>query len=219
MSSSTSTVPGGGCPWGSCGRIGPNPNGFWGSATYQNWVEDIWKKIATRYNGNRGGRLRPHQRALIDYNEDSDDVAQKSDYYNRLYTAVRAIDADHAIFLGAFFGLDKIAPPSTYGWTNVVYEYHPYDMPNSKDWTAQNQLVTNELGGLAAKLSNPGVPILYGEYPVLQRRRLGTVHGGTQRLAGVVVELVVQGQGLGRGRLRLLGHVLRRPQAGAGHQQ
>jgi len=77
---------------------------------------------------------------------------------------VRAIDADHAIFLGAFFGLDKIAHPSTYGWTNVVYEYHPYDMPNSKDWTAQNQLVTNELGGLAAKLSNPGVPILYGEY-------------------------------------------------------
>ncbi len=159
------TVPGGGCPWGSCGRIGPNPNGFWGSATYQNWVEDIWKKIATRYNGNpavAGYDL--INEPLIDYNEDSDDVAQKSDYYNRLYTAVRAIDADHAIFLGAFFGLDKIAPPSTYGWTNVVYEYHPYDMPNSKDWTAQNQLVTNELGGLAAKLSNPGVPILYGEY-------------------------------------------------------
>jgi hypothetical protein len=37
-------------------------------------------------------------------------------------------------------------------------------MPNSKDWTSQNQLVSNELNGLAAKLSNPGVPILYGEY-------------------------------------------------------
>ena len=159
------TVPGGGCPWGSCGRIGPNPNGFWGSATYQNWVEDIWKKIATRYNGNpavAGYDL--INEPLIDYGEDTDDVAQKSAYYDRLYDAVRAIDADHTIFLGAFFGLDKIAPPSTYGWTNVAYEYHPYDMPNSKDWTAQNQLVTNELGGLAAKLSNPGVPILYGEY-------------------------------------------------------
>lgn len=159
------TVPGGGCPWGSCGRIGPNPNGFWGSATYQNQVEDIWKKIATRYNGNpavAGYDL--INEPLIDYDEDAADVAQKSDYYDRLYDAVRAIDADHTIFLGAFFGLDKIAPPSTYGWTNVVYEYHPYDMPNSKDWTAQNQLVTNELGALPAKLSNPGVPILYGEY-------------------------------------------------------
>jgi aryl-phospho-beta-D-glucosidase BglC (GH1 family) len=159
------TVPGGGCPWGSCGRIGPNPNGFWGSATYQNWVEDIWKAIATRYNGNAGvAGYDLINEPLIDYGEDAADVAQKSDYYDRLYDAVRAIDANHTIFFGAFFGLNAIAPPSTYGWTNVAYEYHPYDMPNSKDWTAQNQLVTNELGGLAAKLSNPGVPILYGEY-------------------------------------------------------
>lgn len=159
------TAPGGGCPWGSCGRIGPNPNGFWGNATYQTWVEDIWKAIATRYQGNpavAGYDLL--NEPLIDYGEDADDVAQKSDFYDRIYDAVRAIDPDHAIFLGAFFGLDKIASPSTYGWTNVVYEYHPYDMPNSKDWTAQNQLVTNELTGLSAKLSNPGVPILYGEY-------------------------------------------------------
>ncbi|GAA1996991.1 discoidin domain-containing protein [Microbacterium pumilum] len=159
------TVPGGGCPWGSCGRIGPNPNGFWGSATYQNWVQSIWTAIATRYNGNPGvAGYDLINEPLIDYGEDADDVAQKSDYYDRLYDTVRAIDPDHTIFLGAFFGLNAIAPPSTYGWTNVVYEYHPYDMPNSKDWGAQDQLVTNELNGLPAKLSNPGVPILYGEY-------------------------------------------------------
>lgn len=159
------TVPGGGCPWGSCGRIGPNPNGFWGSSTYQDWVVDIWEEIATRYEGEpavAGYDL--INEPLIDYGEDADDVTQKSDYYDRLYDAVRAIDPDHTIFFGAFFGLNAIASPSTYGWTNVAYEYHPYDMPNSKDWTAQNQLVTNELNGLAAKLSNPGVPILYGEY-------------------------------------------------------
>lgn len=159
------TVPGGGCPWGSCGRIGPNPNGFWGNATYQDWVVGIWQAIATRYNGNAGvAGYDLINEPLIDYGEDADDVTQKSDYYDRLYDAVRAIDANHTIFLGAFFGLNAIASPSTYGWTNVVYEYHPYDMPNAKDWTAQNQLVTNEFSGLAAKLSNPGVPILYGEY-------------------------------------------------------
>ncbi len=159
------TVPGGGCPWGSCGRIGPNPNGFWGSATYQNWTEDIWKAIAARYKGNPGvAGYDLINEPLIDYGEDAQDVAQKSDVYNRLYQAVRAIDPDHTIFLGAFFGLNSIAAPSTYGWTNVAYEYHPYDMPNSKDWTAQDKLVTDELNGLPAKLSNPGVPILYGEY-------------------------------------------------------
>ena len=159
------TVPGGGCPWGSCGRIGPNPNGFWGNATYQNWVEDIWEAIATRYNGNPGvAGYDLINEPLIDYGEDADDVTQKSAYYDRLYDAVRAIDANHTIFLGAFFSVNALAHPSVYGWTNVVYEYHPYDMPNSKDWTSQNTLVTNELNGLAAKLSNPGVPMLYGEY-------------------------------------------------------
>jgi len=105
------TVPGGGCPWGSCGRIGPNPNGFWGSATSQDWVEDIWEAIATRYEGNpavAGYDL--INEPLIDYGEDAADVAQKSDYYDRLYDAVRAIDPDHTIFLGAFFGLNAIAP-------------------------------------------------------------------------------------------------------------
>jgi hypothetical protein len=159
------TVPGGGCPWGSCGRMGPNPNGFWGSATYQDWVEKIWKVMAERYRGNpavAGYDL--INEPLIDYNEDAEDVAQKSDYYDRLYDAVRAIDPDHTIFLGAFFGSDSLAAPSVYGWTNVVYEYHPYDMPNQKDWAAQNQLVTNELNALPSRLASPGVPILYGEY-------------------------------------------------------
>lgn len=159
------TVPGGDCPWGSCGKIGPNPNGFWGSSTYQGWVEGIWKAIAARYVGNpavAGYDL--INEPLIDYSEDTDDVAQKSDYYNVLYNDVRAIDADHTIFLGAFFDWTKVAMPSTYGWTNVAYELHPYDMPNSKDWTAQNTLVGDQLSSLPSKLSSPGVPVLYGEY-------------------------------------------------------
>ncbi|MEV0387192.1 discoidin domain-containing protein [Nonomuraea sp. NPDC050643] len=163
------TVPGGGCPWASCGRIGIDPNGFWGSATYQDWVQDIWEAIATRYEGDpavAGYDLinEPLLYSRSEEAEDADDVAVKSAYYDRLYDAVRAIDPDHVIVMGAFFGYDRIAPPSTYGWTNVVYELHPYDMPNAKDWAAQNQLVTNHLAGLPGLLASPGVPVLYGEY-------------------------------------------------------
>ncbi len=159
------TVPGGGCPWGSCGRVGPNPAGFWGSATDQTWVENIWKAIATRYVGNPGiAGYDLINEPLIDYGEDAADVAQKSAVYNTLYNDVRSIDANHTIFIGAFFDYNAIAAPTTYGWTNVVYELHPYDMPNAKDWTSQNKLVGNQLSSLPAKLSNPGVPVLYGEY-------------------------------------------------------
>jgi aryl-phospho-beta-D-glucosidase BglC (GH1 family) len=161
------TVPGGGCPWGSCGRIGPNPNGFWTSATYQDWVVGIWQAIATRYQGNpavAGYDL--VNEPLIDYGEDSADVTQKSAFYDRLYDAVRAIDPDHLVVMAGFVGWNVIAPPATYGWTNVMYELHPYDFPGGKDHDAQESLVQTQLTEVAAKLNDPSwsVPVLYGEY-------------------------------------------------------
>jgi Cellulase (glycosyl hydrolase family 5)/F5/8 type C domain len=158
-------VPGGGCAWGSCGRYGPNPNEFWGSATYQDWAVDIWEAMANRYKGNPGvAGYDLINEPLIDPSEDTADVKKKNDYYDRLYDAVRAIDPDHLIVLGAFLGMNAIADPSTYGWTNVMYQLHPYDMGSPKDWTAQNQLVTNELSAMPARLTDPGVPLLNGEY-------------------------------------------------------
>ncbi|MBO0982638.1 discoidin domain-containing protein [Rathayibacter sp. SD072] len=159
------TVPGGGCPWGSCGRIGPAPNGFWGNATYQDWVEDIWTAIANRYRGNpavAGYDL--INEPLIDGYEDADDLKKKNDYFDRLYDAVRAVDPDHLIVLAAFLGMDSIADPGTYGWTNVMYQLHPYDMSSPRDWNAQNRLVENELAAAPSRLADPGVPLLNGEY-------------------------------------------------------
>ncbi|WP_220136715.1 discoidin domain-containing protein [Streptomyces himalayensis] len=161
------TVPGGGCPWGSCGRIGPNLNGFWTNTTYQDWAVDIWQQMATRYKGNpavAGYDL--INEPLLDYGEDADDVNQKSQYYDRLYDAVRAIDPDHTIYIAAFFGWNNITPPATHGWTNVAYELHPYDFAGGKDWNAQNNLVETQLADVAAKQKDPNwnVPVLYGEY-------------------------------------------------------
>ncbi|MFC6084137.1 discoidin domain-containing protein [Sphaerisporangium aureirubrum] len=159
------TVPGGGCPWGSCGRAGVSPNEFWANAEYQTWVEDIWEAVATRYAGDPAvagyGLI---NEPLVDENEDADDVAKKSAYYDRLYDAVRAVDADHVIFLGAFFDHAHITPPSLHGWTNVVYELHPYDMDHPTQWEFQNQLVSDKLNDLTGLLASPGVPVLYGEY-------------------------------------------------------
>ncbi|GIH25752.1 hypothetical protein Aph01nite_40620 [Acrocarpospora phusangensis] len=161
------TVPGGGCPWASCGRVGPSPGGFWGTAAYQDWTEEIWEAIAARYEGDpavAGYDLINEPLLAID--EDAGDVTRKSAYYDRLYDAVRAIDPDHLIVMGAFFDFDRIAPPSEYGWSNVVYELHPYAMKvkEAHDWTAQNDLVTRNLDDLPGLLADPGVPVLYGEY-------------------------------------------------------
>ena len=165
------TLPGGDCPWESCGREGLNPNEFWNNSTYQDWVNNIWSAMAARYAGNpavAGYDLM--NEPLLSYNETSSDIAQKNAYYNRLYNTVRAVDPDHVIFMEAFFGWNNIAPPSTYGWTNVAYELHPYDMPDGLDWNAQNNLVQTQLADVAAKQADPtwDVPVLYGEYQLYQ---------------------------------------------------
>ncbi|MCD9023869.1 discoidin domain-containing protein [Cohnella silvisoli] len=158
-------LPGGNCPWASCGQAGQNPNGFWTNTANQDLAVSIWQGIATHFNGNpavAGYDLM--NEPLLSYNETSTEITTKSNVYDRLYDAVRAIDPDHTIFLGAFFGFDKIAAPSTYGWTNVVYEIHPYDMPNSKDWNAQNTLIMNALSQLGQYQEQWNVPVYAGEY-------------------------------------------------------
>lgn len=160
-------LPGGDCPWGSSGRFGMNPNEFWTNTTYQDWVVSIWQAIATRYNGNAAvAGYDLMNEPLLSYNEGSSEVSQKFNYYDRLYDAVRAIDTNHTIYIAAFFDWGNAYTPSTYGWTNVVYEVHPYDMPGGKDWTAQNNLVTSKIADVAAKQndSNWNVPVLLGEY-------------------------------------------------------
>lgn len=161
------TLPGGDCPWESCGREGLNPNEFWSNSTYQDWVNNIWQTMAARYAGNStvaGYDLM--NEPLLSYNEGTAEVSQKSAYYNRLYNTVRAVDPDHMIMMEAFFDFTKIDPPSTYGWTNVAYELHPYNMPAGLDHDAQLNVVQTQLAAITAKQADPNwsVPLLYGEY-------------------------------------------------------
>ncbi|WP_342373092.1 discoidin domain-containing protein [Propioniciclava soli] len=159
------TVPGGGCPWASCGKVGPSPNGFWGSSDAQQLSVDIWTAVAARYRGNpavAGYDL--INEPLIDMSEDADDVRQKNDLFDRLYDAVRAVDPDHVVVLPAFFDLNAIAHPREYGWTNVMYQFHPYDMSAPKDWAAQERLVANELDAIPDRHAAVGVPLLKGEF-------------------------------------------------------
>lgn len=165
------TLPGGDCPWESCGREGLNPNEFWNNTTYQNWVNNIWSVMAARYAGNpwvAGYDLM--NEPVLSYSQPASDVATKSAYYNRLYNTVRAVDPDHLIIMEAFFGFNAVDPPATYGWTNVAYEMHPYDMPDGLDYNAQANLVQTQLANAAANQADPawGVPLLYGEYQLYQ---------------------------------------------------
>ena len=53
------------------------------------------------------------------------------DYYDVLYDAVRAEDPDHMIFIESTWETQDLPSPESYGWENVVYEYHHYNWKDS----------------------------------------------------------------------------------------
>ena len=82
------------------------------------------------------------------------------DYYDVLYDAVRAEDPDHMIFIESTWETQDLPSPESYGWENVVYEYHHYN------WTDSNQSNSSfySFKQLLDSLTPHGVPVLIGEF-------------------------------------------------------
>ncbi|SDO76282.1 Aryl-phospho-beta-D-glucosidase BglC, GH1 family [Paenibacillus sp. yr247] len=158
-------IQGGDCPWQSCGIS--NSNQLWVNTTYQDRTVQIWERIATHYNGNptiAAYDLMNEPLLTSGAAENASQVQQKYNYYNRLYNAVRAKDPDHIVIVAAFFDWEQSLPPSTYGWTNVVYETHHYNFTNFNDWNLTNSMIDNWLSKMAQYQTSYNVPVYAGEF-------------------------------------------------------
>lgn len=158
-------APGAACPWHSCGREGYNK--LWSDPTYQDWTVKIWERLATRYNGNptvAAYDLLNEPLVTMGAAENDAQIKQKMDFYNRLYKAVRAKDPNHVIIIAAFFDWWAAYPPSTYGWTNVMYETHNYNFDKYDDWNAINNDMDRWLKDMAAYQASWNVPVFAGEF-------------------------------------------------------
>ncbi len=157
--------PGAHCPWQSCGQMGSNQ--LWNNSTYQNWTVQIWQRLAAHYNGNpavAGYDLLNEPLLSMGAGENSAQVQQKFDFYNRLFGAVRAIDPNHLIIVAAFYSFGQALPPSTYGWTNVMYQTHHYNFNQQDDWNAQNTLIESGINDLTQYQAQWNVPVYAGEF-------------------------------------------------------
>ncbi|GEM_PF-146773 len=158
-------APGGASPWASSGQTGPNPNRLWTDTWNQDTTVAIWQGIAEHYKNNpaiAGYEL--VNEPVLGFPETQEQTEQKNAFLNRLYTAVRAIDPEHIIFFGALGSFDAIAPPSAYGWTNVVYTAHPYAMEQPANWDAQNDLIDTKIDEAVQIQNSWNVPVNFGEY-------------------------------------------------------
>jgi len=142
-----------------CGETGGNA--LWTTTLYQDRTVTLWNGIAAHFKGNAavaGYDL------LNEPNNMTGGSSQLCNFYNRLYQGIRANDPDHAIIMEAAWDWNLLPTPSTYGWTNVVYEMHPYDFGNSANWTGQNSSVDWWLSQLQAKKAANNVPYFMGEF-------------------------------------------------------
>lgn len=122
---------------------------------YRAKTAELWGLIAEHFEGN------PYVAGYDLLNEPGRASGKTQwDYYDVLYDAVRAKDADHMIFIEAVWEPKDLPVPSAYGWENVVYEYHHYNWANNKMANA----LFYSLKRAAESLSENGVPVLVGEF-------------------------------------------------------
>lgn len=93
---------------------------------------EIWEAIAKRYENNpvvAGYDLLNEPYCTYRYNSSKEvDVLHESlwSLYNETYERIRKIDSNHIIIMEATWDPVDLPNPKTYGWENIVYEYHNY---------------------------------------------------------------------------------------------
>ena len=143
-------------------------NAYWGSPSNQSKTQAMWSAIAAHYRGNAwvaGYDLLNEPTGAP--NDPAVTNALKS-----LYTAVRAVDPDHMIFMEGtwnHWNWNMLPNPASVGWTNVVYEMHEYQY-NTTDANVQKG-ADNQVTDFNNHKSSYGVPVLHWRVQRFRLRR------------------------------------------------
>ncbi|MBR0112312.1 MAG: cellulase family glycosylhydrolase [Clostridia bacterium] len=101
-------------------------------ARYREVVIDFWVQMAKHYKGESTVAMYDLMNEPLGTNITRDGSFQQTfwDLSNDIYKAVREVDPDHIICMEAIWDPSAIASPDVYGWENIVYQEHLYDITN-----------------------------------------------------------------------------------------
>ncbi len=101
-------------------------------ARYRAVVKDFWVTLATRYKDEPNIAMYDLMNEPLGTNITIDKSYQQTffDFTDELYRAIRAVDSRHIITMEAIWSPDAIPGPDVYGWENIVYQEHLYDVTN-----------------------------------------------------------------------------------------
>lgn len=144
---------------------------FFGSnaASNQEKYYQMWEKIAEHFNGN------PVVAGYDLLNEPYNEYRYSSGYsddqlhlwlwniYNNAYKRIRAKDSNHVIIMEATWEPYDLPNPSTYGWENIMYEYHNY-LYDDYDNAGGQQIANMQKKINNINSANYNVPSYMGEF-------------------------------------------------------
>ena len=102
------------------------------AARYREVVLDFWIALAAHCKGDPTIAMYDLMNEPLGTNITREGNLQQSfwDFSDELYRAIRAVDPDHIITMEAIWDPSAIAGPDVYGWENIVYQEHLYDVTN-----------------------------------------------------------------------------------------
>lgn len=136
---------------------------FENSATglaYRNRTVSIWQQLATHFRD---------EPAIAGYDLLNEPVGAPLPQdlwalYDRLYDAIRAIDSNHLVIMEGIFDWDTLPSPASYGWENVLYQFHYYHFGFGEDLASHQQYMDERVALAEIKQREYQVPAMVGEF-------------------------------------------------------
>ncbi len=134
-------------------------NELWNDTVSQRMTVDIWKAITLHYKDEPAVAAFDLMNEPVSNNSDF----STSDMYDKIYQAIRPLDANRVLCVQAFWSFDMIDSPDARGWENMLYQGHYYN-EDYDNWTSINATTNYAIGNMAYYSQAWDVPVLAGEY-------------------------------------------------------
>ncbi len=127
---------------------------------YRQRTVKLWRELARHYKDNTW---------VVGYDLLNEPVGAPTpqilwSFYNRLYKAIREIDANHLIMMEGIWDWNTLPNPSTMNWTNVLYQFHFYYWDHDSDFNAHKAFIDGQIAQAQAKQAQYNVPVMIGEF-------------------------------------------------------
>lgn len=134
---------------------------------YRELTLEVWEVLADRFKDNKNiaGYDLLNEPAGDSGDEEGITVVTSKlqwDYFDKLYKAIRRIDTNHIVIMESCWGAENMPDPKTYGWGNIVYEFHHYESA----WGDEEQLRSYQRRIDNIVNANFGIPLYMGEFCV-----------------------------------------------------